>query len=152
LIQWDTGIKANRARDYIRAEVQLRSANANGGIDAAADNLRKVGTLSKVLKGTGYVGLAIEGGTTFVNAHAAYSKGDIKGGNIEVGKGVGGIAAGVGAGALVSLLLFGVATGGVGLVVIGVATVGAGYLGGEVGKWGGEKVAQQFNELTQPWS
>lgn len=150
LIQWDTGIKANRARDYIRAEVQLRSANANGGIDAAADNLRKVGTLSKVLKGTGYVGLAIEGGTTFFNAHAAYSNGDIKGGNIEVGKGVGGIAAGAGAGALVSFLLFGVATGGVGLVVIGVAAAGAGYWGGEVGKWGGEKVAQQFNELTQP--
>ncbi len=78
------------------------------------------------------------------------SKGDIKRGNIEVGEGVGGFAAGVGAGALVSFLLFGVATGGVGLVVIGVAAAGAGYWVGEVGKWGGEKVAQQFNELTQP--
>ena len=95
LIQWDTGIQANRARDYIRAEVQLRSANTNGGIDSATENLKKIGKYTKHLKRAGYVGIAIDAGTAGYKASDAYEKRDVKGGNIEVGKGVGTIAGGV---------------------------------------------------------
>lgn len=150
LIYWDTGIKAGRARDYIRAEVQLRSASANGGIDSVANNLEKVGKVSKVLKGVGYVGIAIDATTAGAKAYDAYDKGDVKGGNVEVGKGVGTIAGGVGAGLAVTLI-FGAATGGVGLVVIGVAAVAAGYFGGKGGEKLGEKTANYFNrEIFEP--
>ena len=152
LIRWDDGIKANRARDYIRTEVQVRSANLNGGIDAAAEGIKKAGKISKFLKGTGYVGIAIDATSTGINAHAAYKSGDTKAGNIEVGKGVGSIAFGIGGGALAGaaagsvLLVFGIATGGVGLVVIGAAAAVAGYGAGEVGKAAGEWSANKINE------
>jgi hypothetical protein len=152
LVYWDTGIKANRARDYISAAVQLRSANLNGGIDSAAENLKKVGRISKVLRGAGYVGIAIDGVSSGLKARDAYSKGDTKGGNIEVGKGagsiVGGLAGGALAGAVVGYLVFGVVTGGVGLVVVGVAAAAAGYGSGKVGEAVGERGAKKFNEVA----
>ena len=148
LVYWDTGIKANRARDYIRAQVQLRSANLNGGIDAAAENLKKVGKFSKCLKAAGYIGIAIDATFAGVKAHDAYEKGDIKGGNVEVGKGVGSIALGVGAGWIVGYLLIGVATGGLGLVVIGLAAAGAGYAAGKVGEELGQTGANKINDMV----
>lgn len=154
LIYWDTGIQAGRARDYIRAEVQLRSATVNGGIDSVADNLEKVGKVSKVLRGVGYVGIAIDATTAFVKAYDSYDKGDTKGGNVEVGKGAGsiagGVAGGAAVGAFVGYLVFGVVTGGVGLVVVGVAAAAAAYGAGRAGEWGGEKVANHVNSLVLP--
>lgn len=152
LIRWDNGIKANRARDYIRAEVQVRSANLNGGIDAAAENLKKVGKASIFLKRAGYVGIAIDAAAAGINAHAAYKSGDTKAGNVEVGKGVGSIAFGIGGGALAGtaagsvLLIFGIATGGVGLVLVGAVAAFAGYQAGEQGKKLGEWSATKINE------
>lgn len=148
LVYWDTGIKANRARDYISAQVQLRSADLNGGIDAAAENLKKVGKVSKWLKRAGVVGIAIEGGAAYLKASDAYSKGDAKGGNIEVGKGVGSIALGVGAGWIAGYLVIGVATGGLGLVVIGLAAAGAGYAAGKAGEKLGEIGANKVNDMV----
>lgn len=148
LIYWDTGIQAGRARDYIRAEVQLRSATVNGGIDSVADNLEKVGKVSKVLRGVGYVGIAIDATTAFVKAYDSYDKGDTKGGNVEVGKGAGSIAGGFGGGLLVGYLIAGVATGGVGLVVIGVAAAVGGYAAGKGGEWVGEKIANGVNQVA----
>lgn len=145
LVYWDTGIQAGRARDYIRNEVQLRSATVNGGIDSVASNLEKVGKISKVLKGVGYVGIAIDATTAGVKAYDAYDKGDIKGGNVEVGKGVGSIAGGVGGGLILGWLIAGVATGGVGLVVIGVAAAVGGYAAGKGGEKVGEWTADAIN-------
>lgn len=150
LIYWDTGIQAGRARDYIRAEVQLRSATVNGGIDSVADNLEKVGKVSKVLKGVGYVGIAIDATTAGVKAYDAYDKGDIKGGNVEVGKGLGSVGGGVLGGmavaGVVGYLVLGVVTGGVGLVVVGVAAAAAGYGAGKMGEAAGEWGANKINE------
>lgn len=147
LLQRDTGIKANRARDYIRQEVQLRSANANGGIDAAANSIRDVDRYSKWLKRTGYVGIALEVGTTGARAIHAYDKGDIKGGNVAIGKGAGSIAGGF-AGGFAAVLLLGAATGGVGLIVIGVAAVGLGTIGGKIGEKAGETLANKINSAV----
>lgn len=148
LVYWDTGIKANRARDYISAQVQLRSADLNGGIDTAAEKLKKVGEVSKWLKRAGWVGIVIEGGTTYLKASDAYGKGDAKGGNIEVGKGVGSIALGAGAGWIAGYLVIGVATGGLGLVVIGLAAAGAGYAAGKVGEELGRIGANKINNVV----
>lgn len=136
----------------IRAEVQVRSANLNGGIDAAAENLKKVGKASTFLKRAGYVGVAIDAAAAGINAHAAYKSGDTKAGNVEVGKGVGSIAFGIGGGALAGaaagsvLLVFGIATGGVGLVLVGAVAAFAGYQAGEQGKKLGEWSATKINE------
>jgi hypothetical protein len=151
LVRWDTGIQANRARDYVQHAVRLRSAASNGGIQNVATNLGNVGKYSKILKRVGYVGIAIEAGSTVVSAQDAYSRGDIKGGNVEVGKGVGSIALGAGAGAAsvyVLTFIFGVATGGVGLVLLGVAAAVVGYAGSELGKKAGEGTAGLVNDLV----
>lgn len=152
LLQSDTGITANRARDYIRQEVQLRSANANGGIGSATTNLRQVGKFSKCLRRAGYVGVAIDATSSGFKAHSAYTSGDVQGGNIEVGKGVGslvgGVAGGAVVGAVVGYLVLGVVTGGVGLVVVGVAAAAGGYGAGKGGEWLGENVAKGVNKVA----
>jgi hypothetical protein len=154
LVYWGTGIKAGRARDYIHASVQLRSATANGGIENLTRNLDDVGKYSKFLKGAGYVCIAVDATTSGVKAYDAYDKGDVKGGNVEVGKGLGsiagGVAGGAAVGAFVGYLVLGVVTGGVGLVVVGVAAAAAAYGAGRAGEWGGEKVANQVNRLVLP--
>jgi len=150
LLSLDTGIKADRARDYIQAAVQVRDPRLNGGISAATDSLGNVGKYSTILKRAGYVGIAIDVGNTSVKAHDAYSKGDVKGGNIEVGKGIGSVAGGIGGGALVGAiagyLVLGVLTGGVGLVVVGIAAASAGYATGKIGENLGEAGAVKINE------
>lgn len=150
LVYWDTGIKADRARDYIQSAVQLRDPKLNGGIPGVADSLENVGKYSTVLRRAGHVGVVIEAGTTFVKASDAYEKGDVKGGNVAVGKGVGSIALGLGggalAGAVASYLVLGVLTGGVGLVVVGIAAASAGYASGKIGENVGEAGAVKINE------
>lgn len=150
LIQWDTGIKANRARDYVRSEVQLRSAGVGGGIDTAADSIKQMERYSKVLRHAGIVGIALEASTTGAKAYDAYNKGDIKGGNTAVGKGAGsiagGLAGGAAAGAIAGYLILGVVTGGVGLVVVGVAAATFGYGAGKIGEAAGEWGANKINE------
>lgn len=146
LIQWDTGIKAGKARDYIHFEVQARSTQLNGGISSVTQNLNNVGKYTRYLKRAGYVGIAIDAGMTTVKAHDAYSHGDIKGGNIEVGKGVGSIGGGLAGGAILGYLVFGIATGGVGLVVVGVAAAVGGYYAGKAGEWAGQEAAEMHND------
>lgn len=153
LIHWDTGIKAGKSRDYIRHEVQARSAKLNGGISTVAQNLDDVGKYTRYLKRAGYVGIAIDAGMTTVKAHDAYTHGDTKGGNIEVGKGVGSIGGGVAGGAAVAVsaqyllvLAVGVGTGGIGLVVIGVAAAVGGYYAGKHGESKGEDIAKYINK------
>ena len=151
LVYWDTGIKADRARDYIDAAVQLRDPKLNGGIPGVADNLGNVGKYSTVLKRAGHVGVLIEVGTTYTKASDAYERGDVKGGNVAVGKGVGSVVGGLGAGAgaaFVITLVFGVATGGVGLVLIGVAAAAAGYYGGKAGEKLGQLGAETINDMA----
>lgn len=152
LIQWDSGIKAGKARDYIHMGVQARSVQFNGGISSVAQNLDDVGKYTRYLKRAGYVGIAIDAGMTTVKAHDAYSHGDVKGGNIEVGKGLGSIGGGLAGGAAVAvgaeyllILAIGVGTGGLGLVVIGVAAAVGGYYAGKGGEKLGEYIADGAN-------
>lgn len=103
-----------------------------------------------MLKGVGYVGIAIDATSAGVKAYDAYDKGDIKGGNVEVGKGLGSVGGGVLGGmavaGVVGYLVLGVVTGGVGLVVVGVAAAVAGYGAGKMGEAAGEWGANKINE------
>ena len=45
------------------------------------------------------------------------------------------------------MLVFGVATGGVGLVAIGIFAAVAGYGGGKAGEWAGKKTAETVNSV-----
>ena len=147
LVYWDTGIKANRVRDYINLEVQVRSTVAGGEIRNLTESLIRVGRYSLLLKRAGYIGIAIDVGSTAIRAHDAYSKGDIRQGNIEVGKGIGSVGGGILGGAA-AVLLLGAATGGVGLVVVGIAAVGMGYGFSKAGESVGENVVTFFSDKS----
>lgn len=149
LIYWDTGIKANRARDYINAQVQLRSART---VDDLSLRLAQAGKFSRLLRTAGYVGVVIDAGVAGIKAHDSYSKGDVRNGNIEAGKGVGSILFGVGGGAVAgaatttALVAIGIGTGGIGLVVIGIVAATASYYAGKVGEKIGESTADAYND------
>ena len=88
--------------------------------------------------------MIIDGGMSGYKAYDAYQKGDTKKAIEEVGQGAGGLIGGAAGGAVGGLvgsglvagvtLVFGVATGGVGLVVVGLFVAGSAYYGGELGK------------------
>jgi hypothetical protein len=150
-INWQTGIKGNKARDYIQHAVQVRSANYNGGISSVTKNLETMSRVSDTLKwtGRGMIGVELVAGS--YKAYDAYAHGDQEGGNIEVGKTAGSILGGTLAGetatygARALLGIFGVGTGGVGFVLVGIAVLTAGYYGGKGGEWIGQEGAEMTN-------
>jgi hypothetical protein len=114
-----------------------------------ADNLGHAGKYASVLRRAGHVGVLIEVGTTYAKASDAYDRGDVKGGNVAVGKGVGSIVGGVAGGAVAGtaiVAIFGVATGGLGLIVVGIAVAAVGYGTGKAGESLGEFTAEKINE------
>ena len=153
LIAWDTGIQGDSVRSYIREEARVRSANFQKSIANYAQNLDEVAKYSKWLKRGGYVGMAVEVGMSGYKAYDAYQKGDNKKAIEEIGQGVGGLIGGAAGGGMAGLAVtavFGVATGGVGLVVVGLFVTGSAYYGGEktkeLAKWGTDKINENIGD------
>jgi hypothetical protein len=152
LFEWDTGIQADKARDFISQEARVRQVNYQKGITNIADEMATVGKYSKWLKAGGTVGIVLEVGVSGYKFNEAREKGDNKGMITETGQLAGSLGGGsaggyvgglAGAGVVMAL---GLATGGVGLVVIGIFVAGGAYLGGEGGKVFLKKVTDKVNE------
>ena len=91
--------------------------------------------------------MTIETGISAKKMYDAYEKGDTKkvieeGGQLG-GSLIGGAAGGAAAG--VVLAVFGVATGGVGLVIVGLFAAGGAYYGGEALKAGVKAITDEIN-------
>ena len=148
LMAWDTGIQGDSVRSYINQEARVRHADFQKGISRYAQGLDEVAKYSKWLKRGGYVGMTIETGISAKKMYDAYEKGDTKkvieeGGQLG-GSLIGGAAGGAAAGLLVTAV-FGVATGGVGLVIVGLFVAGSAYTGGEVFKAGAKAITDEIN-------
>ena len=154
LMAWDTGIQGDSVRSYINQEARVRHADFQKGITHYAESLDEVAKYGKWLKRGGYVGMAIETGISAKKMYDAYEKGDTKKVIEEGGQLVGSLGGGaiggwtggaIGAGLVTGVsIVFGVATGGVGLVVVGLFAAGGAYAAGEGGKW----VAKEY--ITDP--
>ena len=122
LFKWDQSIKTNNMRRIISQSSLARGATYKGGIKGYIDKMSEVGKMSKSIKGGGYLFLALDiynAGDAIVNAK---SEEKVRTTVVESSK----IAGGLGAGAVVSFIVVGLATGGTGWVALGVvAGVGA---------------------------
>ena len=152
LMAWDTGIQGNSVRSYISQEARVRHADFQKGISRYAQGLDEVAKYSKWLKRGGYVGMTIETGISAKKMYDAYEKGDTKkvieeggqlGGSL-IGGAAGGAAAGIAAN--IALAVFGIGTGGVGLVIVGVFVAASAYAGGEVFKIGAKIATDEINK------
>ena len=160
LLAWDTGVQGDSVRSYISQEARVRHADFQKGISRYAQGLDEVAKYSKWLKRGGYVGMAIETGISAKKMYDAYEKGDTKkvieeggqlGGSLIGGAAGGAIGGLVGSGAMLAVTaVFGVATGGVGLVIVGLFAAGGAWYTGEKGKelakWGTDQINQQIRE------
>ena len=151
LMAWDTGIQGNSVRSYISQEARVRHADFQKGISRYAQGLDEVAKYSKWLKRGGYVGMTIETGISAKKMYDAYEKGDTKKVIEEGGQLVGSLGGGALGGATASatagavLAVFGVATGGVGLVIVGLFAAGGAYYGGEALKAGAKAITDEIN-------
>ena len=142
----ETGILTDSTKGMIKAEAQARHAVANGGIKKVSLGLDSVSKARGALRTAAVFGVVVDIGLTSYKSYQKYEQGDTHGAKVEAARGAAGTAGGLiaGGGAYFALtLIFGVATGGVGLVLMGAVVAGASYAGGKLmenavnNKWNG---------------
>lgn len=155
MFRWDTGTKTSNLRRAIQRDAFVRGANYKGGLEAYAENLPKMGKVTRSMKLGGNLLIAYdayEAGHTIYDAagsgdldklHKAVSVEPLKLSGSVIGAEVGS-AVGVAAGEWVAVLILGAATGGVGLVIVGVCAVAGGVAAGAAlggfGEWSGNQI------------
>ncbi|WP_343580469.1 hypothetical protein [Acinetobacter sp.] len=148
IFKWDQSIKTNNMRRMISQSSLARGTTYKGGMKEYVEKMAELGRMSKVIKGGGYLFLAIDvynAGDAIANAKPEEKT---KTTVVEVSKIAGGIAGGA-AGAFIVLT---VATGGTSLVVLGLVaalSAGLGWYGGEKGGEIGEAVYNQLENIKK---
>ncbi|WP_445116133.1 hypothetical protein [Acinetobacter sp. WZC-1] len=137
LFKWDQSIKTSNMRRMISQSTLARGTTYKGGMKEYVKKMSEIGKMSKVVKGGGYLFLALD----IYNAGdaIAHAKPGEKARTtvVESSKIVGGL----GGAALGSFIVLTVATGGTSLLVLGVAAGTSALLG-----WGFSEGAGQLTE------
>nr|WP_174505656.1 hypothetical protein [Acinetobacter sp. Marseille-Q1620] len=130
IFKWDQSIKTDNMRRIIKQSSLARGETYKGGMKDYSIKMSELGKMSKVVKGGGYLFLALDiynAGDAIANAKPGEKARTTV---VETSKIAGGMAGGA-AGAFIVLT---VATGGTSLIVLGVAAVTSaviGWAGGE---------------------
>ena len=138
----ETGLLSDSAKTIIKEEAQVRSASNLKNVDSG---LGKISKARQALRGAAVIGVVVDAGIAGYKAYDKYQKGDIHGAKVEAARGAAGSVVGLAAGGAATyglMLVFGVATGGVGLVLMGAVVAGASFAGG---KWAENKVNDIWN-------
>lgn len=139
ILRWDQSISTNNMRNIISQSAMARDGNYRGGIKAYIEQMSEIGKMSKVLKAGGYLSLAVDVVNSGVEVANAKPADKTRTAVVETTK----IVSGIGAGAITSILIIGLASGGTGLVVIGIAAIVAPMAGKVIGDgmgWGAGKI------------
>ncbi|MBJ8498874.1 hypothetical protein [Acinetobacter oleivorans] len=139
ILRWDQSISTHNMRNIISQSAMARNENYRGGIKAYIEQMSEIGKMSKVLKAGGYLSLAVDVVNSGVEVANAKPADKTRTAVVETTK----IVSGIGAGAITSILIIGLASGGTGLVVIGIAAIVAPMAGKVIGDgmgWGAGKI------------
>ncbi|CAP02941.1 hypothetical protein ABSDF_p10006 (plasmid) [Acinetobacter baumannii SDF] len=138
VFKWDRSIKTNNMRRIINQSSLARGVTYKGGMKEYVEKMGELGKMSKVIKGGGYLFLALD----IYNASDAIANAKpeekAKTAVVETSK----IAGGLAGGAVGAFIVLTVATGGTSLIVLGVAAGASalvGWAGGEVGGYLGKE-------------
>lgn len=132
-LRWDQSIKTTNMRRMLKQSVLVRDNNFKGGLKEYAKEMGKIGKFATQLKIAGYVSIATDVVSSSVNVYEAAPEDKARTTIVETAK----VGTGLVAGAVVSAIVIGLATGGTGLIVIGIvaasgamATKGASEIAG----------------------
>lgn len=130
VFKWDQSIKTNNMRRIINQSSLARGTTYKGGMKEYVEKMTELGKMSKVIKGGGYLFLALDIYNAGDAIASAKPEEKTKTTVVETSKLAGGLAGG----ALGAFIVLTVASGGTSLIVLGVAAVvsaGVGWAGGE---------------------
>lgn len=149
ILRWDQSISTHNMRNIISQSAMARDGNYRGGMKAYIEQMSEIGKMSKVLKAGGYLSLAVDvvnSGAEIANAEPTEKTRTTV---VETAK----LVTGIGIGTATSLIIIGVATGGVGLVgglvVVGVVAVISPMVGKTVGDYAGERAGKAYDYLEK---
>ena len=132
-LRWDQSIKTTNMRRMLKQSALVRDNNFKGGLKEYAKEMGKIGKFATQLKIAGYVSIATDVVSSSVNVYEAAPEDKARTTIVETAK----VGTGLVAGAVVSAIVIGLATGGTGLIVIGIvaasgamATKGASEIAG----------------------
>lgn len=149
ILRWDQSISTHNMRNIISQSAMARNENYRGGIKAYIEQMSEIGKMSKVLKAGGYLSLAVDVVNSGVEVANAKPADKTRTAVVETAK----LATGIGIGTATSLIIIGVATGGVGLVgglvVVGVVAVISPMVGKTVGDYAGERAGKAYDYLEK---
>lgn len=158
MFRFNTGKQTGNIRRQLKPTAMMRQANYRGGIEAYFKQIDNVDKITKNVQRGGTLLVAVDVGLSAIEVKKAYNTGDsahtrrtVVKETLKLEGSLGGAwlgATGASAGAGAALLVFGIGTGGVGLVVVGVCAVVGGFAGGLLGSMGGEALAEIINENT----
>lgn len=133
VFKWDQSIKTNNMRRIINQSSLARGTTYKGGMKEYVEKMVELGKMSKVIKGGGYLFLALDiynAGDAIANAKPEEKT---KTTVVETSKLAGGLAGG----ALGAFIVLTVASGGTSLIVLGVAAGTSALVGWGVGEGAG---------------
>ena len=121
-LRWDQSIKTTNMRRILKKSALVRDNNFKGGLREYAKEMGKIGKYATQLKIAGYVSIATDVVSSGITVYDAAPADKARTTVVETAK----VGTGLVAGAVVSAIVIGLATGGTGLIVIGiVAATGA---------------------------
>ncbi|RPE31039.1 hypothetical protein EC846_1742 [Acinetobacter sp. BIGb0102] len=118
-LRWDQSIKTNNMRRMLKQSALVRDNNFKGGVKEYAKQMGKIGKFATQLKIAGYISIATDVVSSSVNVYEAAPEDKARTTVVETAK----VGTGIIAGAVVSAIVIGLATGGTGLIVIGIVAV-----------------------------
>lgn len=144
-LKWDQSIKTNNMRRVLSQSAPSRDKDYKGGIKDYAKKMGEIGRFSKQLKLIGYAALATDVVSAGVKISEAEPEGRARTTVVETTK----VAAGFGAGVIVSAIIIGVATGGTGLVVLGIVAISGTLASKAVGDVSGVVAGRMYDIVVE---
>lgn len=121
-LKFDQSIKTTSMRKILNQAAMSRNGNYKGGMKDYVKNMGEIGKATKYLKRAGYLSIAVDVVDSSIKVYEAESSDRVRTTVVETAK----VSGGIGAGIVVSAIVFGLSTGGTGFIVLGcVALTGA---------------------------
>ncbi|WP_180036214.1 MULTISPECIES: hypothetical protein [unclassified Acinetobacter] len=120
-LRWDQSIKTTNMRRMLKQSALFRDNNFKGGLKEYAKEMGKIGKFATQLKIAGYVSIGADVVSSSVKVYEAAPEDKARTTVVETAK----VGTGIGLGALSTVLVIGLASGGTALVVVGIVAFSA---------------------------
>ncbi|ENX14452.1 hypothetical protein F895_02407 [Acinetobacter sp. CIP 64.2] len=144
-LRWDQSIKTNNMRRILKQSALVRDNTYKGGIKDYVKKMGEIGKFASQLKIVGYVSIAADVVNSGVSVYEAAPEDKARTTVVETTK----VGTGLIAGAVVSAIVVGLATGGTGLIVIGIVAASGAIATKGVSEISGYGVGEAYDYIDE---